>query len=137
MATVNRAAEQASPVLTSANWRTIVSSAARATGDTETWDWEQAESQGLVVVIDVTALTAGASLVFTIQGVDPVSGATWDILASAAVVATGTTVLKVHPALTASANAVAKDVVPARVRVKVVPADTKSVTYTIGATHTG
>lgn len=136
MTTVNRIAEQSAPVLTSANWRTIASSAAHADGTTETWDWEQAESAGVVVVIDVTVATGGQSIVFTLQGVDPVSGAAYDILASAAVTATGTTKLKCRPGITTAANVAVADALPPRLRIKAVPADTKTCTYSISALHT-
>lgn len=88
-------------------------------------------STGGVVVIDVTATAATPSVVFTIQGVDPASDAVWTILASAAVTATGTTTLKVHPAMTASANAVAKDMLPQAVRLNCNHADGDSITYSI------
>jgi len=88
------------------------------------------ESTGGLFFIDVTALTAGASLVFTIAGVSPTGSASvYTILASAAITATGLTVLRVHPQLTAAANTIAKDVLPAALKVTCTAADNKSVTY--------
>lgn len=90
-----------------------------------------ASPQGLFF-IDVTALTAGASITFTISGVSPTHGATeYTILASAAITATGLTVLRVSPHLTAAANTIAKDILPASIKVSVAVADTKSVTYSM------
>lgn len=111
---------------------TVYSSAARtATPDTMEFDLERARS--LVVTIDVTAASATPSVVFTIMGVDRVSGKTYDILVSAAITGTGTTVLRVDPDLTAAANTIAKDIVPACIRIKAVHADADSITYSVGA----
>jgi hypothetical protein len=61
----------------------------------------------LRVVVNITSITG--SLTVSILLVDQASGATVVLLASAAIAATGTTVLKVAPGLAASANAVAND----------------------------
>lgn len=88
------------------------------------------ESSSGLFFIDVTALTAGASLVFTIAGISPTSSSTvYTILASAAITATGLTVLRVSPQLTAAANTIAKDMLPAAIKVTCTAADNKSVTY--------
>lgn len=92
--------------------------------------------QGLELIIDVTAVSATPSVVFTIQGYDPTSGKPWTILASAAVTATtptNPTVLRVHPELTASANAIAKDMIPNYFRVFADHADSDSITYSVVA----
>jgi hypothetical protein len=87
-------------------------------------------SKAGVFVIDAT--TAGSpSVVFTILGVDPLSGKTWTILASAAITSTGTTILRVDPGLTASANLIAKDVLPQGVNVTAVHGNGVSITYTM------
>lgn len=90
--------------------------------------WESA-----IVVIDVTAISASPSVVFTIEGKDPASGKYYTILASAAIVGTGTTVLRVSPQLTAAANTIAKDMMPAVWRITATHADADSITYTVGA----
>lgn len=89
--------------------------------------------KGLTLTIDVTALTAGASIVFTVEGKDELSGKYYTLLASAAVTATGTTVLYVYPNGTIAANLVANHALPRVWRVKAVAADAKSVTYSVGA----
>ena len=90
---------------------------------------------GLIVIINVTAIGAAPSVVFTIQGKDPVSGAAYDILASAAVVAVTAAplVLQVHPSLLAAANSKANAIVPDVWRVKPVHANGDSITYSVGA----
>ena len=76
---------------------------------------------GLLVFINVTAVTG--SLTVTIQGcIDDTPTATYTVLASAAIAATGLTVLRIYPGLTAAANATANDVVPARCRISSVVA---------------
>ena len=88
---------------------------------------------GLILVIDCTAVTATPGVTFTIQGKDPASGKYYTILASAAITGAGTTVLRVHPELTAAANTIAKDILPRTWRVAVTVADTDSATYSLGA----
>lgn len=88
---------------------------------------------GLVVVINISAVTSTPSIVFTIQGKDPSSNTYYDILSSAALAAAAQTVLRVHPDLTAAANTIAKDMLPRVWRIKAVHGNTNSATYTVGA----
>lgn len=81
--------------------------------------------------INVTATSATPSVVFTIDGQDPISGAAYNILTSAAITATGLTVLHVHPALSAAANTKAKDMLPAAVKVTATHANSDSITYSV------
>ena len=111
---------------------TIYESAAR-TADPTTKDLPNAGCRGLHLIIDVTAVTATPSVVFTIKGKDPVSGKVWTILASAAIVATGTTILKVYPGRTAAANLVASDVLPPTWQVTAVHGDADSISYSVTA----
>ena len=111
---------------------TVYPSAARTTDPTVV-DLGNEVGRGLHLVIDVTAVTATPSVVFTIKGKDPVSGKVWTILASAAIVATGTTILKVYPGLTAAANLVASDVLPPTWQVTAVHGDADSITYSVTA----
>ena len=94
--------------------------------------WTHSTSyKGCIVVIDCTADPASASVTFKIQGVDPVSDSTWDILESAAVNSVTTRVLRVHPSLTASANLIAKDVLPDTIKIVATAADSDSLTYSV------
>jgi hypothetical protein len=91
--------------------------------------------KGVVVTVDITAIS-GTSPTFTvtIEGKDAISGKYYTVLASTALNATGTTVMKVYPGLTASANAVANDVLPNVWRVKYTSGGTTpNVTATIAA----
>lgn len=89
--------------------------------------------RGAHIVIDVTAIDATPSVVFTVQGKDRVSGKYYTILASAAITGTGTTVLRIYPDLTAAANTVVNDVLPECFRVIATHADADSITYSVGA----
>ena len=87
----------------------LVASGASQTGPVQDGSF----GRGLLVFVNVTALAGTTpSLTVTIKGVDPVSGATYTILTSAAITATGFTVLKVYPTLPAAANLTAQDVLP-------------------------
>jgi hypothetical protein len=89
--------------------------------------------QSLIVVINVTAVTSTPSVVIDIQGLDGGSGGTWEILQSAAITATGMTVLRVCSHLTAATNTIAKDIVPPRVRIQATHANANSITYSMSA----
>ena len=109
---------------------TILDSAARTATPTVD-DFIIKAGPGLIIVIDVTVDPASASVVFIIKGKDVVSGKTFDLLTSAAIAATGTTVLRVHPVLTAAANLIAKTVVPPMITMTATHADTDSITYSV------
>lgn len=111
----------------------IFASAARtATPDTQEFELPAGTNYGHFI-IDCTAVTATPSVVFTISGVDRLSGKVYTILASAAITGTGTTVLKVGPGLTAAANLVANDILPSVIRITATHGDADSITYSMGA----
>ena len=74
------------------------------------------------------------SITLSILGVDPVSSATYPILAGAAVTTNSMNVYKVYPGLTASANAVANDHIPRVIALQVTANNANSVTYSCGYT---
>ncbi len=109
--------------------KTILASAAR-TADSNT-EFTQSGTGGLLI-IDVTLDPAAASVVFTLQGIDPVSLKKYTILTSAAITATGTTVLRVFPGSTVTANLAANDFLPQNVNLNANHVDTDSMTYSVG-----
>jgi hypothetical protein len=111
---------------------TILASAAR-TATNQSSDITNYNGRGMHLVIDVTAASATPSVVFTIQGKDALSGKYYTILASSAITGTGTTVLKVHPGITAAANASVSDLLPRTWRIDATHADSDSITYSVGA----
>jgi hypothetical protein len=98
-------------------------------------DQDGSQHKGILVFINITAISGTSpTLTVTLEGKDEVSGQHYTILASAALNATGFTVLRVFPGLTASANLTASDVLPTNWRVKSVIGGTgPSVTATISA----
>jgi hypothetical protein len=95
------------------NLGTLITHAAASAG-VSTAALDTYQGRGLLVFVNVTALTGTSpTLTVTVKGsIDDKLTATYTILASAAISATGLTVLRIYPALTVSANAVANDVVP-------------------------
>ena len=90
--------------------------------------------RGLHLIIDATASADTPSVVFTVQGYSPLGNDFYTILASAAITATGTTVLRVYPGLAASANVSVSDCLPHLWRVLATHADGDSITYSVAAT---
>ena len=94
-------------------------------------DQTNSRHKGCHVIIDVTAKGGTISLVPTIQGKDPVSGKYYTILTGTAITIVSTTVLKVYPGLTASANAIANDIIPSKYRVIMTHGNATSATYSV------
>ncbi len=114
--------------------RAIMPSAARtATPTAEIKDKNNPKYRGVRVHIKTTAVTSTPSVVFTIQGKDTLTNTYYDLLASAAVTATGETYLTVYPGLTAAANSVASNVLPSTFRVNAVHGNANSITYQVTA----
>ena len=111
---------------------TLLASAAR-TASNDTADQTNYNGRGVHIVIDVTAIAATPSVVFTVQGKDALSGKYYTLLASAAIVGTGTTVLRIFPGATAAANLTANDILPRTWRVSIAHGDADSITYSVGA----
>ncbi len=86
---------------------------------------------GIVVVINVTAVPGSApSTVVAINGVDNL-GVSYQILASAAITGTGTTVLRVYPNLTAAANTAATALIPRTFNITPTHGNANAMTYSI------
>ena len=114
------------------NYVKAYTSAARTATPTKIVFGNYQGARGAVVVINTSAAGTSPSTTFTLQGYDPLSNTYWTLLASAAVTAVGTTVLKVYPGLTASANAVASDVLPSSFAVDATHGNATSHTYSVG-----
>jgi hypothetical protein len=113
----------------------ILTLTAQGAGTVTGADLLNTTARGIHLVIDITALTGtGPTCTVTVYGFDPVSGKEYVILASTALAAVATTVLKIYPGLTAAANLTANDVLPMHWRVKAVVAGTSpAVTAKISA----
>ena len=115
------------------NREVVVFSSAARTATENSADLDNPYGRGAVLVIDVTSVTSTPSVVFTVKGKSALGTDYYTILASAAITGTGQTVLRIYPGLTASANAVASDVLPRTWRVEAVHADADSITYSVSA----
>lgn len=92
------------------------------------------QAKGCIVYINCTAISGTSpTLTVTLKGFDPVGQSnSYTVLASSAINATGLTVLKVYPGLTAAANSAANDVMPGCSRIDVaIGGTTPSVTAAI------
>jgi len=111
---------------------TILASAARtASEDSATFD--NPNHRAAHFVINVTAITATPSVVFSIEAFDVASGIFYPILTALAITSVGTTVLKVGMGFTPVPDLTANNLMPFRYRVVATHADADSITYSVGA----
>ncbi len=118
--------------MTTNKLRRLLPSAAR-TATTQTADQRNARHRGVRVHINTTVDPAAASVVFTVQGKDNLTGDYYTLLASAAVTAVGDTYLHIYPGIAAAANTAVSAVLPPYWRVLCTHADGDSITYEITA----
>lgn len=90
-------------------------------------------ASALYVVIDVTAAGVTPSVVVSVDGVDALTGKLFSLLASSAITAVGTTVLKIGPGITAAANLAAALFLPETVQVTVTHGNAITITYSVSA----
>ena len=114
---------------------TLLASVARAAAESfPSTDIDNTEDyQSAIIVIDVTAVTATPSVVFTVQGKDLLSGKYYTLLASVAITATGTTILHIGDGTADDDNIAVGTRLPRVWRIDAVHGDTDSITYSIGA----
>lgn len=114
------------------NTAALITESALAAGTVNSADQDNPVGRGVLVVVDAT-VDSLTNYTVTIQGKDPVSGKYYTLLASAALVATGTTVLTVYPGCIAAANAVANLPLPRTWRVTITSTGAGALTLTVGA----
>src|ERR1700758_4441427 len=100
------------------------------------------DTDGIVVVLDLTAFATAASVTLNLLGVDQVSGKRWTIASTGALTAVGTYVLRVHPndptaAMSALSGGFAAQTqqgqIPDQIVLQVVHNNANSQTYSLGA----
>lgn len=114
-----------------ANKYITVFASAERDADENGADLTNKSHRGVAVVVDITAESGTHALVVKIQGKCELSGKYYDILASASLTDTGTTVLRVYPGIAASANVAASDLLPRTWRVALDHTKTASSTMTL------
>ncbi len=115
---------------------TLLSSAVRAVTNS-TSVIANPGARGLHLVIDMTAVPGVDTVTPKIEGYDETSQKYYTILTGAAIVATGTTVLKIYPGITASANVAVSDILPDSFRVTMTHSAATNFTYSVGASLIG
>jgi hypothetical protein len=110
---------------------TILTSASR-TASNQSADLSNYFNTGAYVIVDVTNAGTG-SITVAIEGKDSVSGKYFPILASAALVANGTTTLMIYPGAAPATNLVGASFLPRSWRVNVTHNNANPITYSVGA----
>jgi hypothetical protein len=91
---------------------------------------------GIVVTLDVTAITTAANVSVQVLGVDATSGKTWPIGTIAALTGVGTTSMAIYPSIPTSAvnngYQSQQGVLPDRIRFHVIQGNANSTTYSVG-----
>lgn len=113
----------------------LITLAAQGVGTVTSSDQTNNYGCGVQVGVNITVLTGTSPTVtVTVEGKDTVSGTYYTLLASAAIAATGFTLLTVYPGAPTTANVSSPQVLPKTWRVKaVVAGTTPAATATIGA----
>lgn len=87
--------------------------------------------RGLRVIVNVTVADATGGVVYRIQTLNPATGGWLDLLASAAIVAAGATILTVYPGIPAVANAAASTGIGRSFRIFADHTDADPTTYSV------
>jgi hypothetical protein len=103
-----------------------------ATASQNSADQTNTDARGVKVFVNVSNAGTG-SITATVQAKDPASGTYTTLLASAAIVANGITVLTVYPGLPATTNVSANDILPRQWRVAVTANNANPISYSVGA----
>lgn len=115
------------------NEQVVVLASATRSADNTSKEFFNPDHVGLDLIIDVTAVPGTDTVTVTIQGQDPASGKWYDILASTALSAVDTTVLRVYPGLNETANESENSILPVVWRVSVAHSAATDFDYSIGA----
>lgn len=117
--------------------KTVLASAVRAATN-NSGEQPNNIARGLDLIIDMTAVPGVDTVTFAIEGKDPASGKWYAILASAAIVAVSTVVLRVFPGATVTANVSANAMLPRAWRVVATHSAGTNFTYSVGVNlHAG
>ena len=111
----------------------IVFASAARTATVSSMKFDSPGARTLTVAIDMTAVSGAGSNVYTIERYNPVGDDWTTVLASAAVVAAGNTVLQVGPGINDVANTHENATVPHTWRVTVTAGTSDSMTYSVYA----
>ncbi len=117
------------------NYESTVLASASRSSDTNSSDQTNYNAKGVIITIDLTILNS-TSLTFTITYKDSLSGKYQTLLASTALVGTGTTSLTIYPGATVTANLSLSMPLPRIYRIQSVRGGTPGAdTYSISANY--
>jgi hypothetical protein len=116
-----------------AGFEVLPSAARTTTPDTQEFEIQGRGYQytGLHLIIDVTAVAATPLLTVTVDGVDRISGKTYNLITSAVIGTAVVTALKIAPGITPAANVAVAMNLPPVFRVTVSHGDADSATYSV------
>ena len=117
-------------------YQTILASAVRAATNSSAVV-NNYGARGMHLVIDMTVVPGVDTVTPKIEGYDPTSGKYYDILVGAAIVATGTVVMRVYPSQVAAANVAVSDCLPSAWRITMTHSAATDFTYSVAATLLG
>lgn len=89
--------------------------------------------QELVLFIDCTVDPAAASVLVTVEQINPISGTKSDLLVASALASVSQQVLYIGPSIIDEANVAANAVLGTRLSIKAVHTDADSITYSVTA----
>lgn len=117
---------------------TILASASRASGATNSTDQTNHNNCGLHLIVNVTDVGGAGTLTVKLQGKDPISANYYDLpgAATASLVATGTILLSLYPGIAEVANSKISGVLPRTWRA-VATVGVNNVTFSVAASVIG
>jgi hypothetical protein len=110
-----------------------VTLSSQAAGTVNSADLTNVNHKGVQIGVNISALSASTTVQVTVQGKDAASGVYYTLLQSAAIAATGFTLLTVYPGGPTTTNVAANQVLPRTWRVSVVVAGSGTASATVGA----
>lgn len=116
------------------NYEATVLVSAPRTSDTTSADQTNYNFPGVLVVIDITAITGNPSITAIIEGKSTLGNDYYTIIQSAAMLSAGASTMRVYPGISTVGND-QNGILPRIWRVRVTHSNTDSITYSISANY--
>jgi hypothetical protein len=105
-------------VQTTAGSQTLVTMTAQGAGTQDSPDFTNSAWRGVVVFVNISAVTGTVSVVPVVQGRDPVSGVYYDICVGTARTGTGLFTVSTYPSAVASGGVICNAILPITWRIE-------------------
>jgi hypothetical protein len=105
-------------VQTTAGSQTLVTMTAQGAGTQDSPDFTNSAWRGVVVFVNISAVTGTVSVVPVVQGRDPVSGVYYDICVGTARTGTGLFTVSTYPSAVASGGVICNAILPVTWRIE-------------------